>query len=73
VQWADAFVDYMLSKGMSDSFYWAYTPNSNDVGGILDDQLRVRADKMTLLRRLWGTANDPIDARPLPPTGFQVQ
>jgi endoglucanase len=72
VQWADAFVDYLLSKGMSDSFYWAYTPNSGDVGGILDNQLKVRADKMTLLRRLWGTTGE-TDARPLPPTGLQVQ
>ncbi len=56
VLWQDAFVDYMLSKGMTDSFYWCYTPNSGDTGGILDDKLNVREDKMALLRRLWGTA-----------------
>jgi len=55
VAWQNAFVDYMISKGMSDSFYWCYTPNSGDTGGILDDSLNVRQDKMTLLRRLWGS------------------
>ncbi|HUS25586.1 MAG TPA: glycoside hydrolase family 5 protein [Candidatus Binatia bacterium] len=54
VTWQNAFVDYLLSKGMRDSFYWCYTPNSGDTGGILDDNLDVRQDKMALLRRLWG-------------------
>jgi aryl-phospho-beta-D-glucosidase BglC (GH1 family) len=56
VAWQNAFVDYLLSKGISSSFYWCYTPNSGDTGGILDDNLNVRDDKMALLRRLWGSA-----------------
>ncbi|WP_161628846.1 Calx-beta domain-containing protein [Solimonas flava] len=56
VAWQNAFVDYMLSKGMRDSFYWCYTPNSGDTGGILDDSLNVRTDKMALLQKLWGTS-----------------
>jgi len=56
VTWQNAFVDYLLSKGVSNSFYWCYTPNSGDTGGILDDNLNVRQDKMTLLQKLWGTA-----------------
>jgi len=59
--WQNAFVDYLLSKGIRSSFYWCYTPNSGDTGGILDDALQVRADKMALLQRLWGA--------PVPPTG----
>jgi endoglucanase len=55
ITWQNAFVDYLLSKGMHDSFYWCYTPNSGDTGGILDDQLAVRQDKLALLQRLWGT------------------
>lgn len=55
VAWQNAFVDYMLAKGMSDSFYWCYSPNSGDTGGILDDSLNVRQDKMLLLQRLWGS------------------
>lgn len=56
VTWQNAFVQYLLSKGISDSFYWCYTPNSGDTGGILDDNLNVRQDKMALLRQLWGGA-----------------
>jgi aryl-phospho-beta-D-glucosidase BglC (GH1 family) len=54
VTWQNAFVDYLISKGIRSGFYWCYTPNSGDTGGILDDSLNVRQDKMTLLQRLWG-------------------
>jgi aryl-phospho-beta-D-glucosidase BglC (GH1 family) len=54
IQWQNAFVDYLIAKGMRNTFYWCYTPNSGDSGGILDDNLAVRADKMALLKRLWG-------------------
>lgn len=54
VTWQNAFVDYLLSRGVRNSFYWGYTPNSGDTGGILDDSLNVRQDKMALLHRLWG-------------------
>jgi aryl-phospho-beta-D-glucosidase BglC (GH1 family) len=59
ITWQNAFVDYSISKGMRSSFFWCYTPNSFDTGGILDDNLVVRQDKLTLLKKLWGT----------PPTG----
>ena len=52
--WQNAFVDYLISKGIRSSFYWCYTPNSGDTGGILDDALNVRQDKMALLQRHWG-------------------
>lgn len=52
--WQNAFVDYAISKGMRSSFYWCYTPNSGDTGGILDDNLVVRQDKLALLKKLWG-------------------
>jgi len=55
--WQDAFVDYLIGKGMRNSFFWVYTPNSGDTGGILDDNLNVREDKMALVRRLWGTSS----------------
>jgi aryl-phospho-beta-D-glucosidase BglC (GH1 family) len=54
VVWQNAYVDYLLSKGIRSSFYWCYTPNSGDTGGILDDALKVRQDKLALLHRLWG-------------------
>ncbi|QTN21119.1 cellulase family glycosylhydrolase [Rhizobacter sp. AJA081-3] len=54
VTWQNAFVDYLVGKGMRSSFFWCYTPNSGDTGGILDDQLNVRQDKLALLKKLWG-------------------
>ena len=59
--WQNAFVDYLIGKEMRSSFYWCYTPNSGDTGGILDDKLAVRPDKMALLRKLWG-ASAPVAA-----------
>jgi len=67
--WQNAFVDYLLSKGIRNSFYWCYTPNSGDTGGILDDNLAVHEGKMALLRRLWGdapTASVPPATSPTP-------
>jgi len=61
VVWQNAFVDYLVKKGMRNSFYWCYTPNSFDTGGILDDNLNVRTDKLTLLQKLWGAA-PPVSA-----------
>jgi aryl-phospho-beta-D-glucosidase BglC (GH1 family) len=54
VAWQNAFVQYLRSKGIRNSFYWCYTPNSGGTGGILDDNLNVRPDKMALLQQLWG-------------------
>ncbi len=67
VIWQNALVDYLISRGISSSFYWCYTPNSGDTGGILDAQLKVREDKLGLLRRLWmagsGTQPAPTPGR----------
>jgi len=54
VVWQNAFVDYLISKNIRGGFYWCYAPNSADTGGVLDDKLRVRKDKIVLLKRLWG-------------------
>jgi aryl-phospho-beta-D-glucosidase BglC (GH1 family) len=72
VTWQNAFVDYLISRNMRDTFYWSYSPNSGDVGGILDDQLQVRADKMTLLRRLWGSAGQTGEKGPMAPGSLKV-
>lgn len=52
--WQDALVDYLISKNMRSAFYWCYTPNSYNTGGILDDDLTVREDKLQMLHRLFG-------------------
>ncbi len=68
VVWQNAFVDYLIAKGVRNSFYWCYTPNSGDTGGILDDQLKVRTDKMALLNRLWGGSAIVTPSLTPPPT-----
>jgi len=51
--WQDAFVNYLISKGINNFFYWSWNPNSGDTGGILqDDWNTVWDDKLALLRRL---------------------
>lgn len=66
VVWQNAFVDYLLSKDIHSSFYWTYTPNSGDTGGILRDDLTVRQDKMELLQRHWGDVQPSSAAEPAP-------
>lgn len=64
IAWQNALVDYLLSKNIRNSFYWCYTPNSGDTGGILDDSLNVRTDKMALLQKLWGSSTTPVPPPP---------
>ncbi|NPA27347.1 MAG: glycoside hydrolase family 5 protein [Chloroflexi bacterium] len=57
--WHEAFVDYLIAKGLFNTFYWALNPDSGDTGGILlDDWTLVREDKMRLLRRFWNAASE---------------
>ena len=51
--WQDAFVDYLISKSLRDSFYWALTPNAGDTGGLLkDDWITPDYEKLDLLDKL---------------------
>lgn len=53
-QWADKFVDYMLSRGMGDFYYWALNPNSGDTGGVLQDNWQsVNQEKLDLLKKMF--------------------
>lgn len=67
--WHEALVNYLIAKGMRSSFYWCYTPNSEGTGGILDERLRPRADKLALLQRLWGQSAEKSAGRS-PPSGL---
>lgn len=66
VSWQKAFVDYLISKNIRSTFYWCFTPNSGDTGGILDDNLQVRPDKLALLRKLWGAPTTTLTPTPTP-------
>jgi len=66
VIWQNEFANYLISHGIRNSFYWCYTPNSGDTGGILDDNLNVRQDKLALLQKVWGAT--PVGTQPVPVT-----
>lgn len=53
--WFDAFIAWLKQKGITDSFYWSWNPNSSDTGGLLkDDWKTVWSDKLAKLDELWG-------------------
>lgn len=54
VKWANRFINWLLSKNISDSYFWTWSWNSGDTGGILlEDCTTVDQSKMALLRRYW--------------------
>src|SRR5690349_14693387 len=67
--WQEAFVDYLISKGITDTIYWSINPESGDTGGIYSTPYRAGTNesgwgtwgafdtrKVTLLKRLWNAA-----------------
>lgn len=58
VTWANRFINWLLSKNISDSYFWTWTWNSGDTGGILlEDCTTVDENKMSLLRRFWNASS----------------
>ncbi|TNW17920.1 cellulase family glycosylhydrolase [Xylella fastidiosa] len=54
IAWQNAFVDYLISIGVTDAFYWAANQNSVDTGGMVgNDWTTPRDDKVKLLNKLW--------------------
>lgn len=54
--WQDAFSSYLAQKGICNSFYWSWNPNSGDTGGILnDDWSTARQDKIDMLKKYAGS------------------
>ena len=54
VQWGEKFVKYLKNKGIRDTYFWSYNPDSGDTKGVLmDDCVNVNEQKMELLRKLW--------------------
>jgi endoglucanase len=63
-QWFHAIANYLLSSGISFS-YWCWNPDSGDTGGILEDDWQtVHPDKQAILQPLLappiGSAPNPI-------------
>lgn len=68
-QWQNAFVTYLVSKGIDDTIYWSINPESGDTGGLYTTPYNATSNtgawgtwgaldstKMTLVHRLWDVA-----------------
>lgn len=54
IEWAEAFVTFLIEHDIRNTFFWCYSFNSGDTQGILkEDCETVDYDKMNLLYRLW--------------------
>lgn len=49
--WQDAFAKYLREQNIS-SFYWTFTKDSGDTGGILGDDDKPQAEKVALIKSL---------------------
>ena len=53
-EWGYAFIDFLKHKKIFDTFFWSWSPNSFDTGGILlDDCETIDKQKMNILHLLW--------------------
>lgn len=51
--WLNAFVAYLLQKGLTSQFFWCLNPDSGDTGGLLDnDWITPIQPKLDLLQTL---------------------
>ncbi len=71
-QWQNAFVDYLISAGITDTIYWSINPESGDTGGLYTTPYQPGSNesgwgtwgaldsrKITLLNRLWNAGPTP--------------
>jgi endoglucanase len=79
-QWQNAFVDYLISKGITDTIYWSINPESGDTGGLYTTPYdpvsntggwgtwgALDTRKMALVQRLWNAGPNPTST-PVTPT-----
>jgi endoglucanase len=65
-QWQNAFADYLIKKGITNSFYWSINPESSDTYGVFSSPYDPISNtggwgtwqgtdsrKTTLLKRIW--------------------
>lgn len=52
--WAERFAAWLKLHGIRNTYFWTWSPNSDDTGGILlDNCLDVDGQKMAFLQRFW--------------------
>jgi hypothetical protein len=61
VSWAKRFMNWLLSKHIRNTYFFTWSYNSQDTGGILlTDCTTVDEDKMGLLRNFWSNKTIPV-------------
>jgi endoglucanase len=77
-QWQNAFADYLIKRGMTNSFYWSINPESSDTYGVFSSPFDpisnksgwgtwqgTDARKTTLLKRIWDAPYvEPLSVTP---------
>ena len=79
-QWQNAFVNYLVRRGIRDAIYWSINPESLDTGGIYNDVYdpvsntggwgtwtTPNTKKLNLLQTLQRPPTDPPTPSPSPP------
>jgi len=57
IAWVDRFINWLVSKRIFDSYFWTWTFNSGDTGGILlEDCTTVDYIKIQMLQNYWAKA-----------------
>jgi aryl-phospho-beta-D-glucosidase BglC (GH1 family) len=83
LEWQNAFVNYLIKKGITDTIYWSINPESSDTYGIFTTPYDpvsntggwgtwsgTDSTKLSLLAKLWGAA--PVTPGPTTPGGGTV-
>lgn len=61
VAWAKRFINWLLSKNIRNTYFFTWSYNSQDTGGILmTDCTTVDNEKMTLLHHFWNNETVPL-------------
>ena len=52
--WGQRYVKYLKERGIRDTYFWSYNPDSGDTRGVLmEDCKNVNKAKIELLKELW--------------------
>jgi endoglucanase len=83
MEWQNAFVNFLLKVGITDTIYWSINPESSDTYGIYQTPYDPISNtggwgtwtgtdsrKLQLLAKLWGAT--PVIGTPIPVTGTPV-
>lgn len=57
--WQNALVNYFKSKGICNTYYWSWNPNSGDTGGVLQDDWKTPwSNKVSMLQSYFNSCSN---------------